>query len=154
MSATSKRNVYNIEKNVCNTQHYMSATSRLNICNIEKIMVATSKNLDLILKHSHETLATYQEHGCNMCTMICNINEKRLYHEDDRLQHVKNIVTTPIHNICNIKNKKQEEAGSSWPAWGSGGTRGGPRGQPRCWRRQRSSVPGRGGVAGSSATCA
>jgi hypothetical protein len=91
----------------------MSATSRLNICNIEKIMVATSKNLDLILKYSHETLAICQEHGCNMCTMICNINEKRLYHEDDRLQHVKNIVTTPIYNICNIQNKKQEEAGSS-----------------------------------------
>jgi hypothetical protein len=57
-----------------------------------------------------------------MCATICNINEKRLYHEDNRLQHVKNIVTTQIYNICNIKNKKkQEEARSSRSAWGSGG---------------------------------
>jgi hypothetical protein len=33
-------------------------------------------------------------------------NKKRLYHEDDRLQHVKNIVTTSIYNICNIKISK------------------------------------------------
>jgi hypothetical protein len=95
-----------LKNNVCNTQQHMYTTSRLSIFNIEKLMIVTSKNLDLILKHSHETLAICQEHGCNMCAMICNINKKQLYHEDDRLQHVKNIVTTPIYNICNIKNKK------------------------------------------------
>jgi hypothetical protein len=31
------------------------------------------------MKHSHGTLATCQEHRCNMCVMICNINEKRLH---------------------------------------------------------------------------
>jgi hypothetical protein len=93
----------------------MSATSRLNICNIEKIMVATSKNLDLILKHSHETLAICQEHGCNMRTMICNINEKRLYHEDDRLQHIENIITTSIYNNRNIKKIPKIGAGKSSP---------------------------------------
>jgi hypothetical protein len=35
-------------------------------------------------------------------------NKKRLYHEDGRLQHVKNIVSTPIYNICNIKKQKKE----------------------------------------------
>jgi hypothetical protein len=34
-------------------------------------------------------------------------NKKRLYHEDGRLQHVKNIVSTPIYNICNIKKQKK-----------------------------------------------
>jgi hypothetical protein len=81
-------------------------------------MFATSKNLDLILKHSYGTLATCQEHRCNMCTTICNINEKRLY--DERLQHAKEFVATPAYNNCNIKNtktKKQEEVGCDAPGF-------------------------------------
>jgi hypothetical protein len=70
-------------------------------------MFATSKNLDLILKHSYGTLATCQEHRCNMCTMICNINEKRLHGE--RLQHAKEFVATPIYNNCNIENTKNQK---------------------------------------------
>jgi hypothetical protein len=81
---------------VCNIetqrlQHWkiMFATSNNTCLQHRDSVSATLKNLDLILKHSHETLAICQEHGCNMCIMICNINEKQLYHEDDRLQHVK-----------------------------------------------------------------
>jgi hypothetical protein len=33
-----------------------------------------------------------------------NINENLLHPEDEWLQHIKNIVTTPIYNDCNIKN--------------------------------------------------
>jgi hypothetical protein len=73
-------------------------------------MFATSKKLNLILKHSHGTLATCEEHGCDMCTTICNINEKRLHHEKRRLQHVKNLLQyryitsgTFENNIRNIE---------------------------------------------------
>jgi hypothetical protein len=40
-------------------------------------MFATSKNLDLILKHAHAKLATYQEHGCNTCTTIYNMKKEK-----------------------------------------------------------------------------
>jgi hypothetical protein len=60
-----------LKNNVCNTQ-------TTHVCHIEiqhlqhrKLMIATSKNLDLILKHSYGTLATCQEHKCNMCATIC-----------------------------------------------------------------------------------
>jgi hypothetical protein len=56
--------------NVCNTQQHVSATSRLDIRNIENRCLQHQKYLDLILKHSHGTLATYQGCGCNMFTTI------------------------------------------------------------------------------------
>jgi hypothetical protein len=69
-------------------------------------MFATSKDLDLILKHSLGTFATCEEHEMQHCTTICNMNEKRLHREDERLQHAKNIVTTSIYNNRNIKKSQ------------------------------------------------
>jgi hypothetical protein len=83
-------------------QNSTSGTSKINICKHQKY-------LDLILKHSHETLATYQERGCNM-------NDKRLQHEDDQLQHAKNIVATTIYNDCN--NSKSNAARKRRPLLG------------------------------------
>jgi hypothetical protein len=54
-----------------------------------------------------------------------NINENQLHPEDERLQHIKNTVTTPIYNDCNIKKiskqrPKIEVGGSSrTPALGA-----------------------------------
>jgi hypothetical protein len=101
--------------NITCLQHWnwTSATLIITICNSlqhQDSTSTTSKNLDLILKHLHGTLAACQDHRCNMCTTSCNINEKRLHHKDDRLQHVKNIITTSIYNNYNIKNPKKEEA--------------------------------------------
>jgi hypothetical protein len=56
--------------NVCNTQQHVSATSRLDVRNIENRCLQHQKYLDLILKHSHGTLATCQGCGCNMFTTI------------------------------------------------------------------------------------
>jgi hypothetical protein len=51
---------------------------------------------------------------------FANINEKRLHPEDDRLQHVKNTVTTLIYNNCNIKIPEKTRgrsfaSGVPWP---------------------------------------
>jgi hypothetical protein len=71
-SATLKINGYNIEHHgPFSTQHPTS-----HICNIRtqpqhrKLMFATSKYLDLILKHSHRTLATCRGRESNMFTTI------------------------------------------------------------------------------------
>jgi hypothetical protein len=72
-SATLKINGYNIQHHgPSSTQHPTS-----HICNIKtqhpqhrKLMFATSKYLDLILKHSQRTPATCRERECNMFTTI------------------------------------------------------------------------------------
>jgi hypothetical protein len=110
----------------------------------QKLMFATSKILDIILKHSHGTLATCREPGCNLCTTICNINENRLHHEGDRLQHAKNIVTTPVYNNCNIWVRERR------PALGCARRRGAGA-PPSMVDRHPDRAPGHGGA--SSAFC-
>jgi hypothetical protein len=51
-----------------------------------------------------------------MCTTICNINEKRFHHEDEQLQHAKNIIATPIYNNCTIKKQCRDEGSVPWSA--------------------------------------
>jgi hypothetical protein len=114
--ATLKFNVYNIQhqgwhsfhstqhptSHVCDieTQHPQhrnstSATSKINICNIKKIR----SNFETFTWNTRNTARTWMQHIRN----DCNMNDKRLHHECDQLQHAKNIIATPIYNCCNIK---------------------------------------------------
>jgi hypothetical protein len=52
------------------------------------------------LQHLKNTDATCEQR-------FADINEKQLHPEDDGLQHVNNIVTTPIYNNCNKKNLRK-----------------------------------------------
>jgi hypothetical protein len=101
----------------------MSATSKLNIRNIEtqhpqhqKLIFTTSKkfrsNFETFTWNTRNTARTWMQH----IHTDCNMNDKRLHHECDQLQHAKNIIPTPIYNGCNIKK--------------SGGDL--PRARPRC----------------------
>jgi hypothetical protein len=56
------------------------------------------------LQHLKNTDATCEQR-------FADINEKRLHPEDDRLQHVNNIVTTPQQK----RSQKKQEAGPSHP---------------------------------------
>jgi hypothetical protein len=49
--------------------------------------------------NTRNTARTWMQHIRN----DCNMNDKRLHHECDQLQHAKNIIATPIYNCCNIK---------------------------------------------------
>jgi hypothetical protein len=91
---------------VCNTQQHCTffETFAWDTC---KLMFATSKKLYLILKHSHGTLATSQEHRYNMCTTICK-------HKNDYIMKTNDCnmsrITSATFNIRNIgKQHPQHE---------------------------------------------
>jgi hypothetical protein len=71
--------------NMCLQHRYSaSATSKLNICNIEKF------------RHNFET---FEWDTCNMCAMICNINEKRLHLMQHRYKNLCNIDMQLIQHL-------------------------------------------------------
>jgi hypothetical protein len=129
-SATLKYNVYNTQHRGASsstqhpTSHTTSATSKINVCSIQHhlsgnietqhlqhLKCSQHKKLDLILKHLHGIVATCKERAQHIHN-DCNMNDKRLRHEGDRLQHAKNIIATPICNNC---NKKPTGVGTSSP---------------------------------------
>jgi hypothetical protein len=72
-SVTLKINGHNIQHHgSSSTQHPTSHISNIKTQHPQrrKLMFVTSKYLDLILKHSHRTLATCRERECNMFTTI------------------------------------------------------------------------------------
>jgi hypothetical protein len=96
--------------NVCNTQQHASATSKLDVCNSETSkstfatsrlihmqhvfeIVTTSQHLDLLLQHSHETLA--------------NLLQKHPKH----MQHT--LATAP--KLCLFATMTAARSSSSWP---------------------------------------
>jgi hypothetical protein len=95
-----------------------SATFKHSICNMLRILMQHIHN-DCNLKGNRfakwrRLIATCQEHCCNTdIQLLQHENANRLQHEDDRLQHAKNIIATSIYNYCNIKNKKSKTGGAS-----------------------------------------
>jgi hypothetical protein len=65
-----------------------SVASKINICNIEKFR----PNFETFTWNTRNMSRARMQHDDN----DCNMNDKRLHHEDGQLQHAKSIITTPI----------------------------------------------------------